>query len=88
MSSPVIDPSRIQLKRAGGMVRARLEGHPDNVLADNPAEVMQRLHTLLLMRSVCIPKACDIAADRAERRGEAAAAKAARKAARFSPKKG
>jgi hypothetical protein len=88
MSSPVIDPSRIQLKRAGGMVRARLEGHPDNVLADNPSEAMPRLNTLLSMRSVVFPKHCDLLADKLERRGEAAAAKAARKAARFSPKRG
>ena len=63
------EESEVQVTCVGGFYRARLQGHPDSVLASTPTEAKQRLTKLLSMGSVVIPKHSDVVAERAEKWG-------------------
>ncbi len=78
--------SEVQVTFIGGCYRARMSGSNIVAFGENPSEALQRLSKLEVMRSVCIPKSCDVYADRTERAEERAAAKAAKRSVRFDPK--
>jgi hypothetical protein len=53
----------------GGIHRARMAGSNVVAFGETPTEAKQRLTKLEEMRSVCIPKWCDVQLDRAEKHG-------------------
>ena len=81
--------STVLVVRAGGYFKARYKGQSDVAFGVDEQQAVQRLQKLPnMVRAVCLPKRCDVAADRAERRAEAAASKAVRKSVKFDPKRG
>jgi hypothetical protein len=63
-----LEGSEVQITYTGGMFKARLAGASDAAFGQTPSEATQRLSKIEAMKSVCLPKQCDVAADRAERR--------------------
>ena len=75
---------------AGGLFRARFAGSPDVAFGSDEQQAVQRLRKLLnMLRSTSgIPKACDLAADRAEQFAERYTVKRVKSSLRFNPKRG
>jgi hypothetical protein len=69
--------SVVQVICRGGMFKARFAGGTDVAFGVDEQQAVQRLHKLPnMVRSVCLTKHCDVAADRAERRAESAVQRA------------
>jgi len=63
------EDSELQVTFIGGCYRARMAGSNVVAFGETPSEATQRLAKLEAMKSICIPKHSDVAADRMERRG-------------------
>ena len=60
----------VQVTFVGGLFQARYKGQSDVAFGDDEQQAVQRLHKLPnMLRSVCVIKPCDSAADRTEKRG-------------------
>jgi len=80
---------QVQVTNCGTHYRARFAGGADATFGTDPQQAVQRLHKLPnMVRSVCAPKKCDLALERAEQRAERAVSKFVKSVKRFAPKRG